>query len=102
MRNDSIETLLLRHYGSTAPAGLEEQLQASVRRRAAELHKQEQSAAGWLQRRVSRRQLLRVVTIGTAGVGLLSAGLEKLMASDPESREPGGSTTNIRRALVSL
>ncbi len=70
MQNDSIETLLLRYCGSTAPAGLEEQLQASVRRKATELHKQEQSTAGWLQRRVSRRQLLRVVTIGTAGVGI--------------------------------
>lgn len=78
MQNDSIETLLLRHYGSTAPAGLEEQLQASVRARAAELHKQEQIAAAWLQRRVSRRRLLRVVAIGSAGVGVLGVGLESL------------------------
>ena len=38
MQNDSIETLLLRHYGSAAqaPAGLEEKLRASIRLEAAE------------------------------------------------------------------
>jgi hypothetical protein len=68
MQNDSLETLLLRHYGSTAltPAGLEERLKASIHRKAAELHEQRQIATGWQQRRVSRRQVLRVALIGIA------------------------------------
>jgi hypothetical protein len=38
MHNDSIETLLLRHYGRTAssPAGLEQQLVASLRHQEAD------------------------------------------------------------------
>src|SRR6266568_3591328 len=57
MHNDSIETLLLRHYGSTAqaPVGLEQRLCASVRHKAAELHRQEKSILYWRQERVSRR-----------------------------------------------
>src|SRR5947209_7456721 len=74
MQSDSIDTLLLRQYGSTAPtpADLEEQLKASVHRKAAELHKQQQIAASWQQRRISRRQILRVVTMGATGAGILS------------------------------
>ena len=45
MQTDSIETLLLRHYGSTAqvPADLEGRLCTSVRVEAEELRKQEKS-----------------------------------------------------------
>lgn len=80
MRNDSIETLLLRHYGSAAqsPAGLEERLCASVRREAAELHEQKQVAVYLGQKRVSRRRAVRLVAIGTAGVGVLGLGLGSL------------------------
>ena len=80
MYNDSIETLLLRHYGSTAPAppALEQQLVASVRSGAASLQRQERIATSIRTRPVSRRNVVRWVAIGSAGVGLLSAGLESL------------------------
>ena len=61
MRNDSLETLLLRHYGDAAPApaGLEQRFVASVQQ-ATTTHKQ--SAIRRLYaRRLSRRQALRLV-----------------------------------------
>jgi len=83
MPKDSLETLLLRHYGDTAPVpgGLEERLRASVLQQAHE-HHQEQSVATHLrQRRISRRHAVRLVAIGTAGLGILSAGLEVFEAA---------------------
>jgi hypothetical protein len=78
MQNDSIETLLLRHYGSTAqaPAQLEEQLRTSVRRKTAAMRKKEREAAYLMQRRFSRRQVMRLVV----GLGTLSVGVEGLRA----------------------
>lgn len=80
MHNDAIETLLLRHYGSTAPTppALEQQLVASVHREATALQRQERIAARIRTQRMSRRAVVRWVAIGSAGVGLLSAGLESL------------------------
>jgi hypothetical protein len=80
MHNDSIETLLLRHYGSTAPtpAGLAQQLSASVRSEAATIQRQERVAARIRTQPISRRRAMRLVAIGSAGIGLLSAGLESL------------------------
>jgi hypothetical protein len=77
MQNDSIETLLFRHYGSNAPAPeyLEQRLLRSVQQEARVLHKQQQHLQ---TRRISRRQVVRMVAIGSAGLGLLSAGLESL------------------------
>lgn len=74
MQNDSIETLLLRHYGSTAhaPANLEEHLRTQVRRKAAEMRKRERNAAHLRQQRLSRRQVIRLVV----GLGTLSIGVE--------------------------
>jgi len=69
MRNDSLETLLLRHYGDTAPApaGLEQRLIASVQQATTTTHKQ--SAMRRLYaRRLSRRQALRLVFGGPAGL----------------------------------
>jgi hypothetical protein len=76
MYNDSIETLLLRHYGSAAPAPstLEHQLIASVRQEAASLQQQERVATRIRTQRVSRRRAVRLVAIGSAGISLLSAG----------------------------
>lgn len=78
MRNDSIETLLLRHYGSTAqaPFDLEDQLRASIRFEAAELEKEKEIITRFRERRVSRRHAVRLVAIGTAGLGGLSIALE--------------------------
>jgi len=78
MRNDSIETLLLRHYGSTtlAPIDLEDQLRASIRLEAVELEKEQEIITRLRERRVSRRHAVRLVAIGAAGLGGLSIALE--------------------------
>jgi hypothetical protein len=80
MRNDSIETLLLRHYGSTAPVpvDLEARLLASVQEQATENSARERTASAWRERPVSRRRVLRMVAFGSAGLGVLGIGLEGL------------------------
>jgi hypothetical protein len=80
MRNDSIETILLRHYGSAAPVpvGLEARLLASVQQDAAEMDAREQMASAWRERRLSRRRVLRLVAFSSASLGVLSIGLEGL------------------------
>ena len=80
MQNDSIETLLLRHLGSAAPApdNLQMTLLASVRREAQELERQAQLAAAWHEQPISRRRVLRLVAIGSAGLGVVGVGLEGL------------------------
>jgi hypothetical protein len=80
MRNDSIETLILRHYGSTAPTpvDLEERLLAAVQEQAAEMSARERTASAWRERQVSRRRVLRLVAFGSAGLGVLGIGLEGL------------------------
>lgn len=80
MRNDSIETMLLRHYGSAAPApvDLEARLLASVQQEAAQMRARERTANTWRERRVSRRRVLHIVALGSAGLGVLSIGLEGL------------------------
>jgi hypothetical protein len=78
MRTDSIETLLLRHYGSTAqaPIHLDDQLRASIRLETVELEKEQQIITRLRERRVSRRHAVRLVAIGAAGLGGLSIALE--------------------------
>jgi len=80
MQNDSIETLLLRHYGSTAPipVGLEQRLQAATHQQVAELRQQQHVAARLRAYRVNRRRAVRFVALSTAGLGMLSAGLSSL------------------------
>lgn len=80
MRNDSIETLLLRHYGSgaQAPDGLEDKLCASLHEEVNELGKQRRMITQLAERPVSRRHAVRLVAIGTAGLGGLSLALEGL------------------------
>jgi hypothetical protein len=78
MRSDSIETLLLRHYGSTAqaPIDLENTLRASIRSEAVELEKEQQFITRLRERPMSRRHAVRLVAIGAAGLGGLSMALE--------------------------
>lgn len=78
MQNDSIDTLLLRHYGSAAPApvDLEQQLSALVRQESAA-----QVSSRWNQRRVSRRRVLQLMTFGSAGLGALAVGINALQGS---------------------
>lgn len=80
MGNDSIETLLLRHYGSAAPApvDLEARVLASVQEQAAEMSARERTASAWRERPVSRRRVLRLVALGSAGLGVLGIGLDGL------------------------
>ncbi len=80
MHNDSIETLLLRHYGrnASAPAGLEQQLVASVRRQETEQRWQQSMTSQLRERRISRRSIVRLVALTSAGASLLSVGLESL------------------------
>lgn len=80
MHNDSIETLLSRHYGSTAstPSGLEERLHASLRQETVEMRQEEHLATRLRTRQVSRRRAVSLVALGTAGLGILSIGMEGL------------------------
>lgn len=80
MQNDSIETLLLRHYGSTAPApdNLEETLVASIRLQATQLDDEQQIARILSERTFSRRRAVRMVALATAGLGTLSLGMDGL------------------------
>ncbi len=84
MQKDSLETLLLRHYGNTAPtpASLQERLLTSVRHEAEESRHQQRVAAHLRERRLSRRQAVKLVAIGSAGLGILSLGLESLQMFD--------------------
>jgi hypothetical protein len=99
MYNDSIETLLLRHYGSIAPTppALEQQLVASVRQESVAMQRQERLAMRMRTQRVSRRKVVRWVAIGSAGVGLLSAGLESLHML--EASFTGEDTPQVRPAF---
>jgi hypothetical protein len=80
MQKDSLETLLLRHYGNAAPtpAGLQARLLASVHHEAAESRQQRRVAAHLREKRLSRRRAVKLVAIGSAGLGILSLGLEGL------------------------
>lgn len=84
MRNDSIESLMQRHYGSTAhtPARLEQRLHASVQNTEMESQRQQMTTARMRERRMSRRQAMRFVasSAGTTGLGLLNIGLESLQS----------------------
>jgi len=85
MRNDSIETLLLRHYGSTAqtPTDLEDTLHASIRLKAVEFEKEQQLITRLRERRISRRHAVRIVTIeaGMEGLGLALEGFRVIEAA---------------------
>ena len=78
MHNDTIETLLLRHYGNNAqaPMDLEETLCASIRLKEVELEKEQQLITRLRERRINRRHAVRIVAIGAAGLGGLSIALE--------------------------
>lgn len=83
MRNDSIETLLLRHYGSAAPApvDLEQQLSAMVHQETAAALARQQRINNWNQRRVSRRRILQLVTFSGASLGALVVGINTLQGN---------------------
>src|SRR5438270_9988425 len=82
MQKDSLESLLLRHYGDTAqaPGGLEERLLAFVHQEVEESQEELRVAARFHQKHVTRRQAFKLFARGTARVGFdaLNAGLDGL------------------------
>lgn len=77
MYNDSIETLLLRHYGDNGPTpeALEQRLNASVQQQAREAQQEQAFARRLREQRISRRRAIQFVAISSAGLGLLSASI---------------------------
>lgn len=82
MHNDSVETLLARHYGSTAPAptGLEQRLNAALHQEVYDLAEQQHMAAQLRAWRLGRRRAVKLVALGSAGLGALGLGLELVEA----------------------
>jgi hypothetical protein len=80
MYNDSIETLLLRHYGDNAPApaGLEQRITASVRYEANKACEQDLVTRRLRENRISRRRAVQLVAFSSAGLGLLSTGIASI------------------------
>ena len=78
MHNDSVETLLARHYGSTAPtpAGLEQRLSAALHQEVHAIAEQQQVAERLRAWRVNRRRAVKLVALGSAGLGAIGFGLE--------------------------
>ena len=90
MYNDSIETLLLRHYGdnASAPAALEQRVSASVQHAAAEIRQQEIVARRLRENRISRRRAVQLVAMSSAGLGLLSAGIASVQTALSSQNTP--------------
>ncbi|MDQ6661778.1 MAG: hypothetical protein M3Z24_12540 [Chloroflexota bacterium] len=90
MQNDSIESLLSRHYGNTAatPAHLEERLYASVCAQEQAQLQQEQMTTRLRNTSMSRRQAVRLVALGAASLSLLSIGLESISPAQREMAHP--------------
>ena len=80
MYNDSIETLLLRHYGHDGPTPdtLDQRLINSIQQEAIIQHQEERVAKQVLKYRISRRSAMKIVAIGSVGLGLLGASIEVL------------------------
>jgi hypothetical protein len=80
MHNDSIETLLLRHYGHTAPTPtlLEQRLVSLVGDKAGVRQPQERIAANIHTYRMNRRRAVKLVAISSAGLAILGTGLDIL------------------------
>ena len=85
MHIDSIDTLLLRHYGSTAqaPVDLEDTLRASLRLQEVELEQEKQLITRMSERRISRRYAVRLVTIeaGLSGLNIALEGVKLIEAA---------------------
>ncbi len=83
MYNDSIEILLSRHYGHNGPTpeALEQRLINSVRQDAMTQQQQELAGMRVLKHPISRRRAVKLVAVGSGGLGLLAASLEVLDAT---------------------
>lgn len=80
MFNDSVETLLLRHYGhdGPTPVALEQRLVNSVRQAAMTQQREERAAIRVFKHPMSRRRAMMLVAVGSSGLGLVTASLEVL------------------------
>ena len=78
--NNSLETLLSRHYGDAAPVpvALEPQLYSSLRHQSRETQQQQHNLARLYNNRFGRRRAVRLVALSSAGLALLSIGMEGL------------------------
>lgn len=76
--NNSLDTLLSRHYGEKAPVpiDLEQRLYSSLHQQSREM--QQIGSAPIYASRFGRRRAVRLVALGSAGLGILSMGLEGL------------------------
>jgi hypothetical protein len=96
MYNDSIETLLLRHYGNngSTPEALEQRLCASVKQEARDAQQQQMLIKRLSEQRISRRRAVQLVAISSAGLGLLSAGVAgvQTLLDSPDSSRPSYSS----------
>jgi hypothetical protein len=83
MYNDSVETLLLRHYGpdGPTPVALEQRLINSVRQDAMSQQEQERATIRVLKHSMNRRRAMKLVAVGSGGLGLIAASLEVLDAT---------------------
>ena len=82
MHNDSIETVLARHYGSTAiaPSGLEQRLQTAVRQQATEMSHEQEVVTRLRTGSVSRRRAVQLVALSSLGLGIVNLGIEGLQS----------------------
>jgi hypothetical protein len=80
MFNDSVETLLLRHYGhdGPTPATLEQRLVNAVRQDAMLQQQTEGTVGRVLKHRISRRRAMMLVAVGSGGLSLVAVSLEML------------------------
>ncbi|GCF08179.1 hypothetical protein [Dictyobacter arantiisoli] len=96
MYNDSLETLLLRHYGSngSTPEGLEQRLCASVQQQEVQARQEQVASRRMQEQRISRRRAVQLVAISSAGLGLLSAGISSVQSllSSQEDTQPAYSS----------
>ena len=92
MYNDSIETLLLRHYGDTGPMppALEQRITVSMHQMADERKQQELLTRNLRENRISRRRAIQLVALSSAGLGLLSTGIAsaQVLLNGPSSSRP--------------
>jgi hypothetical protein len=91
MSNDSLESLLQRHYGEHAatPTGLEQKISASVHQATESMQQQQALAARLRDYRLTRRRIVRIVAISSAGLGLLDAGVAgvRLLLDSQETKQ---------------
>jgi hypothetical protein len=80
MYNDSLDTLLLRHYGSNGPVpeALEQHVSASVQVEAKKPQQSQRIASRMREQRISRRRVIQMFALGSAGFGALGAGISSV------------------------